>query len=701
MKPTEIVLRKAALAGALVLAFAATVFAQTSPQFTSVSQTGEQAIRLAWSSQSNHSYQIQCADQLAGNPDGSTAWQLLYDNYPSQGTNTFWLDTGNYLRLPLILHPKYMATRFYRILDYGLDDLSSDEPAVSIVTPTNGFVASGGLTITVAASTDQAEVLTKLFVDGQEMWPSDDGSNYVINTCEWANGPHVLFATAECISQLEGPDNAVGLIGRAVSPFVPVMFSNLVTRISFSQVFFQPSLGQTQQVGALFAANVNWTLQIRDIYSNEVRSATGSGASMLFNWDGTGDGGTNLPAGVYYYYISAQTNGQAPQSPGSGGSDASSMSSMSLSGPGSGSSTQLWARPADGSGPAAPLVLYALGHHTNGLVIYERSSADTQTTFFSGAELSGESGGGGDPLPAGYGGPASEATPAAPERPATAPMANSPGTYGVGYQMYNANGTNPVYASPLTDNSGIQGTYVSLESNPGTLSLPWAPQHEADRAAWNFIAGMDRGGWTMNLFQDNDNLKIFNLVGSSTPFNGVNLGLLILHGTYGTSPDYTTGRPVRQIYLPIASGAAVSYLRMSQMSLGGDQTNGLKWMAILACNSLFHADWSSMQSQQVYPYNSNLHLLLGVGTFFALEPTLAQNWADLMLGNATNAPMTILTAWYAAAKQAYAESKNSYINPTVFAVAGDNACKGDYLQNRTNTVLSGSWFYDSQQVYPP
>ena len=34
---------------------------------------------------------------------------------------------------------------------------------------------------------------------------------------------------------------------------------------------------------------------------------------MQFNWDGNGDGGTNLPAGVYYYYISAQTNGLAPQ----------------------------------------------------------------------------------------------------------------------------------------------------------------------------------------------------------------------------------------------------------------------------------------------------------------------------------------------------------------------------------------------------
>ena len=85
------------------------------------------------------------------------------------------------------------------------------------------------------------------------MWPSEDGTNYVINTCEWDNGPHTLFATA---TESTMPDTAgnIGLTGHAVSPFLTVYFSNLVTRISFSQQFFEPSLGQTQQVSAIFAA---------------------------------------------------------------------------------------------------------------------------------------------------------------------------------------------------------------------------------------------------------------------------------------------------------------------------------------------------------------------------------------------------------------------------------------------------------------
>ena len=146
--------------------------------------------------------------------------------------------------------------RFYRIVDEGPDDLISDEPTVSIVSPTNGALVSGELTITVAANTDQPELLTKLYVDGEEMPLADGQTNYVsnstnystvtysINTCEWGNGPHTLFATVENFSAPGGGPigSPAALVGHAVSQFVPVVFSNLVTRISFSQPFFQASM---------------------------------------------------------------------------------------------------------------------------------------------------------------------------------------------------------------------------------------------------------------------------------------------------------------------------------------------------------------------------------------------------------------------------------------------------------------------------
>lgn len=243
MKPTKRILRTTLVASVLAVALASAMFAQTNLQFTAIAQTQEQAIQLTWASVSNEVYEIDEADVLGTNADGSTAWNQLYTQYPSQGTNTFWLDTGNYFDVPPIVHPKYSPARFYRIVDQG-PDTTSDEPIVSIVAPSNGSVVSSNLTITVNASTDQATLSTLLYVDGQEMPSaagitnySDNGTNYstatyIINTCEWFNGQHILFATATCESTLEGPANTGPIyLGHAVSPFVPVTFNNLITEV--------------------------------------------------------------------------------------------------------------------------------------------------------------------------------------------------------------------------------------------------------------------------------------------------------------------------------------------------------------------------------------------------------------------------------------------------------------------------------------
>jgi hypothetical protein len=67
------------MVSALVLALATNAFAQTNLQFTGINATVENAIQMYWASQSNHIYQVQYANALATNSDGSTAWQTLYD----------------------------------------------------------------------------------------------------------------------------------------------------------------------------------------------------------------------------------------------------------------------------------------------------------------------------------------------------------------------------------------------------------------------------------------------------------------------------------------------------------------------------------------------------------------------------------------------------------------------------------------------
>ncbi len=680
---------------------------QTNLQFIKISQTDEQAIRLTWTSVSNKTYEIDEADQLGSTNGGATVWNQLYTEYPSQGTNTFWLDTGNYAATPPILHPKYMPLRFYRVVDLG-PDTTTDEPLVSITLPTNGTIVSGELTVSVTAKTDQTSLTTELYVDGEEMPLSDDTSNYVsgttngivdtytINTCEWGNGPHTLFATARCTSDPEGAHNVpAALIGHAVSAFVPVNFSNLVTRISFSQYFFDPSAGQTQQVSAVFAANSDWTLNITDISSNTVRTATGSGTSMSFNWDGTGTGGTNLPAGIYYYYITAQTNGLAPQDlsggGGSGGSDGTPPTPSFTS-----DASELWAVPTN-SEDVVPLAIYPPGFDTNGLIIFSASQSEVEalTASSSSTEIAAAVDSNGDTIIPDFSGPSPQTTPSAPQRPPNNPVRGVSGIFGVAYQTYSANGSSGY--TPAFPSDGVGG-HVQMEGRGAANPINYTPVKESKTMANNFIKWMKHGGWSPSFDKIDDALTIANLRGSGTPFNQVSFGMLMTHGTYGTTPDYTSGaNGCLQMYFPIASGASSQYLRMSEMNFGSSGTNGLKWMTLWACFSLQPDNWQNMQTAGVQPYNGNLHLLLGAGTLIYSDSHLLGYFAKYMtVGQTANNPATIRAAWYAAARKAYAGE--GYSAPITFATAGDDACQNDSLQN--SSTPSGTPYYDSNQVYP-
>lgn len=361
-----------------------TVLAQTNLNFNNVTATSEGAILLSWNSTTNEVYEIDYADALNTNADGTTTWLPLYTDYPSHGTNTFIADAGNYDISPEIPHPKLSPMRFYRIMLVQAND-SPSNPSVSILSVTNGTSLSGDVTVKVFASSSEILSDVKLYIDGEEQWSSIGSTNsggtnnFVINTCEWPNGPHTLFATAKSQSAFEGVANGgVVTYGRSVSPYANVTFDNLITRFDFSEPFFEPALGQTQQVTAAFTANVNWTLNIQDVNSNTVRTVTGTGGSMLYNWDGTGDGGVAISDGVYTYLLTVQTNGLALPAAGGGGGGGSppSLSFASVSSSESADSAQWLAAPADGSGNVVPFALYPPGFDTNNLVIFAGSLAN-------------------------------------------------------------------------------------------------------------------------------------------------------------------------------------------------------------------------------------------------------------------------------------------------------------------------------------
>lgn len=532
-------------------------------------------------------------------------------------------------------------------------------------------------------------------------------ATYNINTCEWGNGSHDIFATAECQSGYGDVVNSGAIAtGHGVSAFVPVTFNNLVTRISFSQPSFDPSLGQTQQVSAFFPLNSDWTLNVVDVYSNVVQTATGSGNSMLYNWDGAANG-TNLPNGVYYYYITAATNGLANEvvSSGSGGGSVPSPSLVSSE------TSQMWAVAPD-SESVVPLALYPSGFDTNGFTIFSATSSevDALISMVSSSPETTATVSSGNASPNGIGDPGyitplpnPQPAPPSPQRPPNNPFKGLVGSFGVFYDTYTGNGASGYSLAPL-DNGLHIGQHISMNNYSAGSTLHYAPLPQYKAEANNFISQMQHWGWNNSLLKVDDQLNINDLKGSSSPLNNVNLAIFMSHGMYGagSSPIDYAANGCQQMYYPVTSGGSAQYLRLSEMNLGGGGTNGLKWMALLSCNSLQHDNWANMQSLGVQPYNGNLHLLLGVDTVNYTSASILWYWAKYMnYGTSTNAnsasPLPIRDAWYQAAQQAY--KGGHYANTIKFVVAGDTACEEDYLQ--TNSAPGGVWFIDSPvQVWP-
>lgn len=261
------------------------------------------------------------------------------------------------------------------------------------------------------------------------------------------------------------------------------------------------------------------------------------------------------------------------------------------------------------------------------------------------------------------------------------------------------NGASGFNTPPLDDGLGID-EYIAMDTFSADSGLNWGslPQHKAEGN--NFISQMQHWGWKNTINNVDDQLKIDDLEGSG-PYNNVNLGVFIGHGCYGNDPDYSTyANGCMQMYFPITSGGGAQYLRMSDMNLGGSGTNGLRWFALKACDSLYQANWQNMQDNGVSPSDGNLHLLLGTDSTSYADPNILALWAKYMnYGTSTNySPMTIQSAWYQAAHDAYSSDGLPSNITVVFAVAGDSACMNDTLQSYSTP--GGSWTYNSKQVFP-
>lgn len=262
-------------------------------QFTDVRVTSGGAIQLYWASDSNAVYDIEFASELT---DGGTVWKTIYEDYPALGTNTFWTDAGDQNTASVVNHPRDGAMRFYRVVQTGTNNLAS-AAQVSVVSPTNNAVLTGDVQVSVSVTSSITVNTIRLFLDGQEVgYQNDTETNFVINTCQFGNGTHKIYAVVENSSGSETTSESSDFVPNyGVSPTRTVTFDNFITDYRGKLRFQDPDESETNRFSASFAAYADWTLTITNQDGVAVRTETGTGFGMEFVWDGTGDGGTNLP----------------------------------------------------------------------------------------------------------------------------------------------------------------------------------------------------------------------------------------------------------------------------------------------------------------------------------------------------------------------------------------------------------------------
>jgi hypothetical protein len=508
------------------------------------------------------------------------------------------------------------------------------------------------------------------------------------------------------------PEDTSVTYGSAVSPYVTVNFSNLITRFDFSQTFFEPELGETQHVTAAFAANVNWTVQVQDVNSDTVRSASGSGSSMAWDFDGNDTLGHPLTPAIYSYLLTVQTNGQpfsdAPPSGGGGGLPPAPTVSTSLDSSLTNALFPISAKQAIAAGldyyyiqsPPLPPV------YTNGqwmawedvfgpinpvrVDISDPTRQRLLRSLFGSSPLmasSMDSFGPDSPSPAGYSGPASQATRGPTRKPKQGHISKV-GTYGVAYQTYPGGlNCNP----PLTGFPRPLQVYVKIDGQPVGTRFDASARPEFGYIATLFQQYMRNSGYKASFAKSGTNWSISDISGSGSIFNSVNLGVLIVHGSYGETTDSAS---VLNTYLWHEGG---TYARLRDLVLGSPGTNGLRWMTLFTCSALRPANVNNMITTGWMGniISQDLHLLSATESTIYESPRTGWNYATNLV-----AEQTLPEAWFGALRSSLALATPPPPSNVVARVMGWQSCFSDSLHYYNDPDTSQGLFTQSRQVYP-
>lgn len=342
--------------------------------------------------------------------------------------------------------------------------------------------------------------------------------------------------------------------------------------------------------------------------------------------------------------------------------------------------------PSDGSGDAVPLALYPLGTDTNNLTIFEGPTAESRPSRFSSSRPMNASPDGASP--AGYSGSGSQTT-SAPNRAPAIKGKGTVGTFLVGYQTYPTVPQLNFSTPPIQSGFVFFDPYVILDNETSQSQArnyePWGGNLFENADIGNgFATTMQKGRWQGSV---NPTITVANVTGGF--FNQANVGLLCVHGSCGKSSE---SDGVTRSYLRFWNPAtqSPSYCRLDDCSFGSPGTNGLKWMAILACNVLTNVDYDSLHEYGRLPINNDLHLLLSTASIATAAPTLGSLWAGNMLGDGTtnHPPETVEQSWFDAGSKAY-QAETNHPLVIVFRVAGWPDALGDYLSDTGTSPGTG------------
>jgi hypothetical protein len=252
-------------AAVLALAISLSARGQTNEPFLEtplVRADDYRTVLLHWSAQAGTVYQVESADALEGDGPQGLKWVIRESDCVSKGTNAEWMDVGDARWIPRVLHPVFQSQRFYRI--QKVRQATNTPPVVSVQLSqtsaiSSNFIASVSVSI---ADTNQSLNAVGVFVDGQRLGsvPTFPSTNFSIwiNSTEWPNGQHEIYAVATIADSAEttpaddseaDPTNAV-VYAVGVSPSQFVTFSNFISQFFISIPYFEA--GQTQEVVAKF-----------------------------------------------------------------------------------------------------------------------------------------------------------------------------------------------------------------------------------------------------------------------------------------------------------------------------------------------------------------------------------------------------------------------------------------------------------------